>query len=125
MKELFNHLDFLTEQLEVQDRIFNYFYYMTEHGWPLRQNYFTEYELKRIPLIDDELLKNPRKTFKTDKLIVGGLLLVRMLIMDLIFKKQFEENENTEYSNQAQKNFHILGSFLYIIFSHYIKEHTS
>lgn len=101
IKNLFNKLDLLTEQLEVQDRIFNYFYYMTENGWPLRHNYFTEYELKRIALIENEQLKNPRKTFKTDKLIVGGLVLVRMLILDLIFDKEFEDDEQPEYSIQA------------------------
>ena len=66
---------------------------MTENGWPLRENYYSEFEMKRISVVNEIILKNSRKSLKTDKLIIGGLLLVRIIILDLILKKEFIENE--------------------------------
>jgi len=48
-----------------------------------------------------------------------------MIILDLIFKKEFDDDSKSNYSIQVQRNFNVLGSFLYIIFSNFIKEHTS
>lgn len=33
-----------------------------------------------------------------DKFIIGGLIFVRMIIMDLIFKKEFDDEKEKEYS---------------------------
>lgn len=124
IKEIFNQLEQQIDELDIHDKIFFYIYYMTENGWPLREGYFSEFELKRLTLFKGDLLKNLRsKNYKTDKIIIGGLIIVRMLILELIFQKQFEDEPNKEYSPHALRNYMVLGSFLYIIFSHYIKEH--
>lgn len=70
---------------------------MTEDGWPLRKKYFTKYELKRMNIIDDEFLKNSKKNLKTNKLIIGGLIIVRILIIDLILNKEFEDEDINNY----------------------------
>lgn len=70
---------------------------MTEDGWPLRKNYFTKYELKRMNIMYDEFLRNTKKNFKTDKLIIGGLIIVRIIIIDLIFNKEFDDEDLYNY----------------------------
>lgn len=83
--------------MDPHEKILNYLYYMTEHNWPLRKNYYTEFELKRIQY-NGNFLKNDWKNFKIDKIIIGGLVLVWMIILDLIFKKEFDDDSKINYS---------------------------
>lgn len=51
--------------------------------------------------------------------------MVRIVIIDLIFKKEFKNENDNSHSIQSDRNIDILGSLMYLLFSHYIKENIS
>jgi hypothetical protein len=63
-------------------------YMSTSGNYPMR-NYFTDFELTRLTITQTGQIKI--KSERQQRLIIGGFILIRVLVMNIIFK--FYENE--------------------------------
>ncbi len=52
------------------------------------KKYFTEFEIRRMNIQRNDCVRND-KANKTVKMIIGGFIIVRILIMEIIYKKMF------------------------------------
>lgn len=94
---------------------------MTQNGYYPKRGYFSEFEINKLFLKEDGCYYRT-KQFELF-MIIGSYIIIRVLLLQIIFKISTHKNE--EISPIIKRNIKILGSCIYYIFSHIVKEHLN
>ncbi len=75
---------------------------MTKNGYTPKSRFFSEFEMKRFKILENGTIGN-HNPYLGKKLVIGGFVFIRVLIIEIIFNRRYTIDNFTNNNKLVKK----------------------